>query len=518
MADHRDTRHAPHGQHGQHGHGEHGQHGPRHAGARGTAPGAERFAPLPRRPVGPRPAVPVLSFLGGTGTVTGSRFLVETPSASVLVDCGLFQGVKALRLRNWDPFPVDPARIDAVVLTHAHVDHSGFVPGLVRAGFGGLVHATDLTESLAGIVLPDTGRLNEEEARYANERGFSRHSPALPLFTEDDAHRALERFAGHDRGVAVEVAPGVSVVFRRAGHILGSAFVELHLDGPHERHLLFSGDVGRPEHPVLRGPEDPTPADIVLCESTYGDRTHAPEAEGVAALRDAIVQTVERDGTVVIPAFAVDRTEVLLFHLAALLRSGAVPRVPVHLDSPMAARSLDVYAAAVRDGHPDVRRELAGTEPFAVPGLQVVHDTAESRELAAAPGPRIVISASGMLSGGRVLHHVARRLGDRRNTIVLVGFQAEGTRGRALLDGARELKLLGRYWPVRCQVVAIDGFSVHADRDELVRWLGRSPRPPELLYGVHGEPPATAGLVDAVGERLGWRAVAAVDGERVRLD
>lgn len=473
-----------------------------------------------------RPFAPVLSFLGATGTVTGSRFLLDTPDARVLVDCGLYQGLKELRLRNWEPFPVDPASIDAVVLTHAHVDHCGFLPALARDGFAGPVHCTGATAELTAIVLPDSGHLHEEEARFANRRGYSKHSPALPLYTEDDARRFLPQLRPTPFGTAVEVADGCTLTFRPSGHILGSATATLDvawLDErarPGRRRFTFSGDLGRPHHPLLRPPAPLTGADpdVIVVESTYGDRRH-DDRGAVEALAAAVTRTAARSGTVVIPAFAVDRTEVLLHHLRRLREEGAIPDIPIAVDSPMALRSLAVYRRALAEGDPDVRDELsrlaATTDPFDPGDLVEVHEVEGSKALDHDPGPRIIVSASGMASGGRVLHHLARYLPDHRATVVLVGFQAEGTRGRALAEGARQVKLLGRYVPVRAEVVDLPAFSVHADRDELLGWLGTAPREPEAVYVVHGEPDASTALAEAVTARFGWNCVVPRYGERV---
>lgn len=465
----------------------------------------------------------MLSFLGGAGTVTGSRFLVEAPGARVLVDCGLFQGLKELRLRNWDPFPVDPASIDAVVLTHAHVDHTGYLPALGRDGFRGRAVCTEGTADLTAVVLPDSGHLQEEEAAYANRKGFSKHRPARPLYTEDDARRVLPHLHPVPFGNEVEVAPGVTATFRPAGHILGSATVALRLrgraaGGRTERTVLFSGDLGRPSHPLLLPPELPAEADVVVVESTYGDRRH-DDAGTVERFGQVIARTIARGGTVVIPAFAVDRTEVVLFHLRTLMAAGAVPEVPVYVDSPLALAALRAYRAALRDRSPEFRPGvLDGDDPFDTGDLVEIRSVEESKELASSRYPSVIVSASGMATGGRVVHHLARCLPDSRNTVILVGFQAEGTRGRYLADGNRQIKMLGRYVRVRAEVVDLPALSVHADRDELVAWLARAPRPPDAVFVVHGEPDASRGLRDTIDTQLDWTAVVPRLGERVRVD
>jgi metallo-beta-lactamase family protein len=463
------------------------------------------------------PAAPTLRFLGAAGTVTGSRFLVTTPHARVLVDCGLFQGAKELRLRNWEPFPVHPESLHAVVLTHAHVDHCGYLPALVRAGYRGPVFATRGTAELAGIVLPDSGRLHEEDAGFANREGFSKHHPALPLYTEEDGRAAAEAIVPLAFGEEREIAPGVRVVLRRAGHILGAASVTLVLEGPPERRLAVSGDLGRPAHPLLRAPEPPDAADWLLVESTYGDREH-DEGGVLERLAEAVSATARRGGVVVIPAFAVDRTEVVLFQLRELAARGRIPALPVYVDSPMALAALRVYRRALAAGWDEVRPELRGhDEPLDPGGLEEVRDPRASRELCEAPGPFVVVSASGMATGGRVLHHLAARLPDPRNSVLLVGYQVRGTRGLRLLTGERSVKMLGRYVPVRAEVHDLSAFSVHADASELVGWLASARRAPRGVFTVHGEEAAARALAERAERELGWPAVAAHDGEVVRL-
>lgn len=465
----------------------------------------------------PRPSVPIVRFLGAAGTVTGSRFLVDAPRARVLVDCGLFQGEKELRLRNWREFPVPPASIDAVVLTHAHVDHSGFLPALVKAGFAGPIFATENTKALASIVLPDSGHLQEEDAAYANRKGYSKHDPALPLYTEQDAVRALERFRVADFGREFDLADGVRARLSHAGHILGAASVALSVDGPAPRRLVVSGDLGRGNHPLLRPADPPAAADAILVESTYGDRRHPPKA-AAEAFEEAILRTVGRGGSVVIPAFAVDRTEVILLELRRLRRAGRIPDLPVFVDSPMALAALGVYREAIARGSEEIAEGFSGDgDPFDTGRLIEAHSVAESREINDQRFPCVILSASGMATGGRILHHLANRLPDPRNTVILSGFQAAGSRGRRLQDGEHTLKLLGRYVPVRAEVVNVEAFSVHADQAELVAWLRSAEAPPEIVYVVHGEEKAAEGLRSAIEKELGWAAVVPRDGECVRL-
>lgn len=462
-----------------------------------------------------RPSTPVLTFLGAAGTVTGSRFLLELGDARVLLDAGLFQGFKQLRLMNREPFPVDPATIDAVVLTHAHLDHSGYVPSLVRNGFRGRVHLTPNTAALAEIVLRDAGRLQEEEADYANRKGFSKHHPALPLFTSADAEAAFDLFAPVDFDDPTPIGDGMRVTMQRAGHILGSASIVVELAGG--RSLFVSGDVGRQSHPLLRPPAPFPHVDTALVESTYGDRRHPSEADALDQLARVISRTAGRGGTVVIPAFAVDRTEVVLWALHRLRHEGRIPALPVHVDSPMALDVLDVYRRAIRNGDPELRPLAADGDPFDPGDLHAARSVAASMALNDIDYPSIIVSASGMVTGGRVVHHLSRRLGDPRHTVVLVGFQAGGTRGRQLAEGARTIKMLGRHVPVRAEVCVVDGFSVHADSDELVEWMRPAPVP-DTAYVVHGEPDASAALVARLDQELGWAAVVPRVGERVRLD
>jgi metallo-beta-lactamase family protein len=456
-----------------------------------------------------------LRFLGGAGTVTGSKFLVTSGDSRVLIDCGMYQGVRSLRERNWQPVATDAWSLDAVVLTHAHVDHSGLLPRLVDAGFDGPIYATPTTADLAGIVLPDCGHLNEEEAELANRGGWSRHEPALPLYTEESARATCQYFRPLEFGHTIEIAPNVELTLSRAGHILGAASVRLQLDGTS---IGFSGDLGTMRHPLLV-PPDPAPSvEHLLVESTYGDRRHDP-ASGDDVLVDAITGTIERGGSVLIPAFAVDRTEVLLQHLSVLQRRGRVPtEVPVYVDSPMALAALDVYRAAIDRGDADVRPDIRTTgDLFDLRNLIAVRDVDGSKALNEPSRPSIIISAAGMASGGRVVHHLAHMLPDPRHTIVLVGYQAVGTRGRQLLEGATELKIHGRYVRVRSRVVNAPYFSVHADAGELVEWVGSGRTIPRTVYVVHGEPSASAALAGDITARLDWTAVVPRLDEIVRL-
>ena len=460
---------------------------------------------------------PILRFLGAAGTVTGSKFLLTAGDRRVLVDCGLFQGLKQLRLMNWQPIPVDAHGIDAVLLTHAHLDHSGFVPALVRGGFGAKVISTPGTHSLCRILLPDSGHLQEEEAGYANAKGYSKHSPALPLYTETDAWKSLDHFSPADFGAKVELGP-ITANFLHAGHILGASLISIEINSPRRRRILFTGDLGRPTHPILRAPAPPPAADVIVIESTYGDRIH-DDAASRKRFEDAIARTIERGGVVIIPSFAVDRTEVILHELARLRDAGAIPGVPTFVDSPMALAALSVYEEAIARGSPEIRTDIAHEKSFfSGQNLTEIKTVAASIELNSKSGPMIIISASGMASGGRVLHHLKRRLPDRRNTVILVGFQAAGTRGRSLLDGAPMVKMLGEYVPVAAEIVDVPGFSSHADQNEIVNWLKLATVRPRIVYIVHGEPPASEALRARITHELGWNAVVPRNLEQVRID
>ncbi|NUT18891.1 MAG: MBL fold metallo-hydrolase [Hamadaea sp.] len=453
-----------------------------------------------------------VTFLGAAGTVTGSRFLVEQGETQLLVDCGMFQGERELRRRNWDAFPIAPSGLAAVVVSHAHLDHIGWLPRLVAEGFTGSVLLTPDTGRLGSIVLRDAAHLQEEDAEYARRAGYSKHRPPLPLFDSAAAEKAIALFRPIDHGRRTQVAPGVDVMLRRAGHILGSATIEVRAGG---RSVVFSGDLGNPDHPLLRPPEPPPAADAIVVESTYGDRDRPPRDLGDFAA--ALTKTLGRGGVVLIPAFAVDRTAVLLTELRSLMLSGRIPNAPIYVDSPMALAALDVYRRALTNGGPQMRPQPATGDPFETGTLHACRTVDESKALNETRMPCIIISASGMATGGRVVHHLAGLAPDPRNLIALVGFQVAGTRGRALLDGAHVIKAHGRYIPVRAQVEGFDEFSCHADADELLAWLAAAPRPPQTCFAVHGEVHAAQELASRVDQELGWCAVVPRPGERVRI-
>jgi metallo-beta-lactamase family protein len=441
----------------------------------------------------------MLTFLGAAGTVTGSRYLLEHGGARVLFDCGLFQGLKELRLRNWQPFPVPPASIHAVVLTHAHLDHVGYLPRLVRDGYAGPVFCTGGTSDLTRLVLPDSARIQEEDAAYANRKGFSKHRPALPLYTESDAWRAISqlKIVGYEQRIAV--AQGVEVELRPAGHLLGSAFVIARL--PAGPTILFGGDLGRYGRPVLRDPTDAVPADVVLAESTYGDRDHPADDDG-AALARIVHETVEKRGKIIIPSFAIGRVEELLYWIRRLEDQRRIPVLPVYLDSPMGAEALRHYAARVDELDEDVRPMRRAVAAFSTVRFHVIRSTQQSKELTASRQPSIVIASSGMATGGRVLHHLKQALPDARNTILFVGYQAPGTRGRSLTDGAPAVRIHGAMVPVAARIARLDSMSAHADRGEMLRWLRTMPEPAGAIWLVHGEPPAALALQDLLQREL----------------
>jgi len=444
-----------------------------------------------------------LTFIGASRTVTGSKYLLEVDGQRVLIDCGLFQGLKELRLRNWDPLPVPADSLHAVVLTHAHIDHSGYLPRLVAQGFRGRVFCTAGTADLCRIVLPDAGRLAEEDAREANRHGYTRHTPALPLFTETDAIRALGHLQpfGFDR--AAPVMPGVEATFVNSGHLLGSAFVVLTIAGPPALRLVFSGDLGRYDRPILPDPSPMTAADVLVLESTYGDRLHEPDDQG-EHLAAVINETAQRGGKVIVPAFAIGRVEEVIYWLKKLEDRQAIPVLPVYLDSPMAIEALQGYSARSYELDPDLRPAHGEVSAFCTKRFRLVSSPQQSLELAAARTPAIVISSSGMAAGGRVLNHLAAGLPDARNTVLFTGYQAVGTRGRDLLAGAHSVKIHGQMVPVAAHVERIESMSAHADQGEILRWLSGFEQPPRITYLVHGEPAPMDTLCDLIRARLGW--------------
>lgn len=450
-----------------------------------------------------------LHFLGAAGTVTGSRHLLDADGRLILLDCGLFQGVKPLRLQNWAPFPVSPARIDAVVLSHAHLDHSGYLPKLVREGFRGPIYCSEATRDLCRLLLLDSAHLQEADADYVNRHGISKHQPALPLYTVADAERAIAALRPVAFDTATDLPAGLRFQLTRAGHILGAAIIELTYPGGK---LVFSGDLGRYNDPLMPPPEPVADADYLVIESTYGNRLHGTE-DVLEALAAIIGRTIKRGGSVVIPSFAVGRAQLLLFHLWRLKQSGRIPRdLPVYLDSPMASSAVDIYLRHAGD------QQLSPSEARAAYGVAVcVSDVEQSKALDASPMPKIIVSASGMATGGRVLHHLKHYANDPRNAVLFAGFQAMGTRGAAMLDGARSVKIHGEYIPVRAEVDNLSMLSAHADADEILRWLSGFTSAPEDTFIVHGEPDAADALRLRIKDELGWRCHAVEQEETVVL-
>lgn len=437
-----------------------------------------------------------ITFLGATGTVTGSKYLVSTGSRRVLVDCGLFQGPSELRRRNWQPLPVRPDSIDAVVLTHAHLDHSGYLPVLVRQGYRGRVFSTSATRDLCELLLPDSGRLQEEDAEHANRHGYSKHRPAQPLYSEEDARAALGLFTAVDWEQPHYLGGGLTMRFRPAGHILGAATLEID-DG--RRSVLFSGDLGRPDDPICVAPARVRRADYVVVESTYGDRVHPREAVQ-EQLREIIQRTALRGGVVIVPAFAVGRAQAFLHFVAQLKAARAIPDIPVFVNSPMATNATAIYCR-YREEH----RLDDATCHATCSAATYVRDPSESRALNERRGPMIIISASGMLTGGRVLHHIKAFGPNARNTILLAGYQGAGTRGAALAGGERVLRIHGASVVVRAEVAQMQGLSAHADASQIIEWLRGFDAPPRTTFVTHGEPAASANLAGRVTRELGWR-------------
>lgn len=460
-----------------------------------------------------------LTFLGAAGTVTGSRHLLETHGKRLLVDCGLFQGTKPNRLKNWEPFPVDPSTIDAVLLTHAHVDHIGYLPRLVKDGFAGPIYCTDATADLARILLLDTAHLQEEEARWANKRGYTKHRPAKALFQRADAEKVLPMFHPLPYGTHFEPAPGLRGKYRDAGHILGAAFLDLKTNmSRRERKIVFSGDIGRPVDALLRPPAQAYNVDYLICESTYGDRLHPP-SDPVTDIARAINEGVARGGVIVVPAFAVGRSQTLLYVLRELEEQGAIPVLPVFLDSPMAVEALTVHRRHIPDLNLTCRRKsLHGIHLFQPGNLTLSVTRDDSKKINNVDGPAIIISASGMAAGGRILHHLQNRLPDARNTVLLIGYQAEGTRGRSLQDGKPTLRMFGGEVPINAHVERIEGFSGHADYEELLAWFLGFNRVPERTFLVHGEEGSAEAFAQRIRKTMKWDVTIPREGDSVILD
>jgi len=450
-----------------------------------------------------------IGFHGGAGTVTGSRHLVMSGEERVLVDCGMYQGLKSLRVKNWEPSPFDAASLPFVILTHTHIDHSGMLPRLIKEGFRGAVICTPPTRDLAELLLLDAAHLQEEDADFLNRKGLSKHAPALPLFDTEDAQRALSLFTTRPYGEWTELPGRFSFRFLNAGHLLGSAMVEMKVrENSSETSILFSGDLGRFDMPLNPDPEPPPAVDYMLLESTYGNRVHCAESLYDQVER-VVKETARKRGIVVVPAFAVGRAQQIIYVLNVLMESGRLPELPIHLDSPMAVDATRIYRNYPSEH--EARQELTA-------GNVILHRSVEeSRALNNLKGPAILISSSGMLAGGRILHHLKRLLPDVRHTIVLAGYQAAGTRGRALLEGARTIRIHGEDVPVGARVEDFCGFSGHADADEMMRWLHKIPRPPRTVFLTHGEPEAASALAARISRENGWNTHVPELGENVNL-
>ena len=436
-----------------------------------------------------------LTSLGGAGTVTGSKHLLTAGRTRLLVDCGLFQGLKALREENWNPLPVDANAISAVVLTHAHLDHSGYLPRLVKEGFRGPIYMSAATAAVAELILLDSAKIQEKEAEDANRHGYTRHKPALPLYTVADAQRAIEMFAPVDFHREVELPAGARLVLRRAGHILGASTVEITW---RKKRIVFSGDLGRYDDAVMRDPESVESADYIVVESTYGDRTHNGES-APDMLADIIGKTTARGGSVIIPTFTVGRAQSILYHLWQLKKDGRLGITPVYLDSPMAIDATALMQTH-REDHKLTQEQCDGACHIAT----YVRDVEESKALMANPLPKVILAGSGMATSGRVLYHLKTLGPDRRNTILLSGFQAAGTRGRSLAEGAKELKIHGQWVSIGAEVKMLSMLSAHADAGEILRWLSGFTRPPRKAFIVHGEPHASDALRVRIKDKLGW--------------
>jgi len=460
-----------------------------------------------------------ITFWGATGTVTGSRFLLEIDQKKFLTDCGLFQGLKRNRQRNWEPFPVDAAEIRGIFLTHAHIDHSGYLPRFCRQNFKGKIHATYATEELCDILLRDSAHLQEEDAYWANKKGFSKHKPALPLYTREDAEHTMKLFKGHHYGEEFFISDTVRVKFKDAGHILGSAYVDIkRQNGSQSRKILFSGDFGRPDRPVLREPVQAYNVDYLVLESTYGNRLHDDD-DPYEQLVNVINKSMKRRGVLLIPSFSIGRTQTLLFAIRELEDKGKIPHVAVYMDSPMAIRATQVFEERIQSLNLTARKLfLQGKKIFHPQNLHVCKTREESKAINQVKEKAIIISASGMATGGRILHHLIQRLPERRDTVLFIGYQAQGTRGRTILEGKSSVKIHGQQVPIRAKVSNISGFSGHGDYQEILAWLSAFNKPPEKTFLVHGEPEASQALAGKITELLGWNVIIPEFGQSFDLD
>ncbi|MCS6873437.1 MAG: MBL fold metallo-hydrolase [Pyrinomonadaceae bacterium] len=459
-----------------------------------------------------------IGFYGGVGTVTGSKYLLSVNGKKILVECGLFQGEKHLREKNWEAPPFEPSEIDAVILTHAHIDHSGYLPRLVKLGYKGKVFTSRATADLLKILLPDSARLQEEEADYRNRHGLTSHSPALPLYSEEDARQALKLLMGvPNNGQAVEICDGVRASFRIAGHILGASLVLVEIEEKNSLKFLFSGDLGHYDQPILRDPSPPVECDYLMVESTYGDRLHG-EVSPKEQMARIVNEAHQKGSPVLIPAFAVGRTQEILYLLRELEDEGRIPTLPIIVDSPMALQAIQVYNRWTEEHDEEYASLLAKKiHPLKTHRMRFTSTRQESKDLNNMEGARIIISSSGMLTGGRVLHHAMRILPNENAILVFVGYQAAGTRGRLILDGAREVKIMKQMVPVRCRIEVIEGFSAHADWKGVLRWLEGLQKAPKMVFTTHGEPEASSAMAERIQDRFGWKVVVPQYGQKLPL-
>lgn len=460
-----------------------------------------------------------ISFYGGVGTVTGSKYLLEHNGRRVLVDCGLFQGLKELRERNWQDPPFDPRGIDAIIITHAHIDHTGYLPRVVKLGYEGPVFTSNGSSDLLKILLPDSGRLQEEEADYRNRHALTSHSPALPLYDENDAKSAIKLIkAVPNDGRPVEVCEGITASFLVAGHIIGASLVLIEMastEGPIR--FLFSGDLGHYDQPIVKDPAHPPECDYLMVESTYGNRLHGDVSSDVQMAR-IINEAADRDGPILIPAFAVGRTQEVLYLIRELEDAGRIPVLPVIIDSPMAAQATQVYNRWTEEHDEEYASILMQKRhPLRTASMQTTSTRDESKRLNTLKGSRIIVSASGMMTGGRVLHHAMRMLPDENATVIFVGYQAAGTTGRRILDGEREVKIMKNWVPVRCRIEKVEGFSAHADWKAVIRWLEGMPGSPRMVFTTHGEPDAAEAMAGHIRDRFGWSVVVPEYGQSIEL-
>ncbi len=460
-----------------------------------------------------------ITFWGATGTVTGSRFYLNVDDLRLLIDCGSFQGTKENRLRNWDPFPVPPNEIDRVLVTHAHIDHTGHLPRLCKEGFNGTVHCSHTTHQLSKILLRDSAHIHEEDASLANEKGFTKHKPALPLYTVEDAEQVLRLFSPLHYGEDFFMSDAVRVKLKNAGHILGSSFIDIRTRrGAKTRKILFGGDFGRPAQPVLSDPVQVYDVDYLVLESTYGDRLHE-EISPSERLAAVVNDSVKRGGVLLIPSFAVGRTQTLLYILRDLEKKGEIPVLPVYMDSPMSIEATDIFEKRIRDMDITSRMlTLKGEDIFRTGRLCFCKSKKESMAINEVRDHAIIISSSGMVTGGRILHHMRQRLPHQDNTVLFIGYQAEGTRGRSILEGEPTVKIHGEQIPVHAKVENISGFSGHGDYNEILAWLMGFNRPPEKTFIVHGEPAASSALAEKIRAQFKWDVVIPAFGESHDLD